>query len=665
MASLDRLLDPRTIAVAGVSADERKHGARVVANLLQLGYDGVVWGVNPSLPDVAQIEVFASMTDLPTPPDLVVAAVPAPAAIDVVARSTGAGGVVVFASGFGESGRAELEESLRNSAATAGVRVIGPNSGGLIRPGRGLGASFLTCLDRPHDQIRSGPLAVVTQSGGIGSYLNNLAFGRGEGIAVTVSTGNEADVELGEAIEAVSRIDEVSVVLVVLETVRDGEGFFAAIRSCRSRDKAVVACRLGSGAGAGRLLASHTGAVALPEKVLDGVFATLGIPVAATPEEAYEVASVIAASSGPPGPRAGIVTHSGGFAILLSDLAERAGVSLPQPTAVLAGAISSSLDHGAPTNPLDMGAIIGGPERFARVVGEFAASGEYDLVLAVTTAHPPAHTSTRARSLLELKTQVPLVHLWMAGDQGEEGLRVLRAGHAAVTDEPRAAVAAVAALTTSHGDWPVPNAITGPPETWGLPALAGMSATTAEESVAVGRSLGYPVVVKAEAVGLLHKTEIGAVRLDVRDDDEVRDAFDYVMRRAAEAGCQPVSARVQPYRPGVEIVVGGLVHETLGPLVSVGMGGVLAEITGDVRFAPGAIDVSTARRLVDRLSARSLLDGYRGAPPADVGRLAEIVSLVSRGIAGATVTEFEINPLVWDGEEWLATDQLVVPVDRS
>lgn len=633
----------------------------MLAKLKELGYDGAIWGVNPSLPALGPVEVFASVADLPGPPDLVVAAVPARAAVNVVAQSTGAGGVVVFASGFAEAGRADLEEALRRSASTAGVRVVGPNSGGLIRPGRGVAASFLTCLDRPRHQIRSGPIAVVSQSGGIASYLNNLAFGRGDGIAVTVSTGNEADVRLGEAIEAVSRIDEVSVVLVVLETVRDRERLFAAIHSCQGRNKTVVACRLGSGGESGRLLASHTGAVAMSGQVLESVLATLGVPVAATPEEAYEVAGVVAGSLRPKGSRTGIVTHSGGMAILLSDLAEPAGVTLPQPSPVLVEAVSSSLDHGAPTNPLDLGAIIGGPERFARAVGEFARSGEYDLVLAVTTAHPPAHTAARVSSLLALESPVPLVHLWMAGDQAEAGLRRLRAGGAAVTTEPRAAMASVAALSTSRLGQPITDVNTGPPETWGVPALAGTTTDSVEKTVAAARRLGYPVVVKAEATGLMHKTDMGAVCLDLRSDAEVREAFEHVVRRATEAGWRPVSTRVQPFRPGLEMIVGGLVHETLGPLISVGMGGVLAEITGDVAWAPAPIDVSTALSLIDRLPARRLLDGYRGSATADVGKLAEIVSLVSRGIAGAAVAEFEINPLVWDGEEWLVIDRLVVP----
>lgn len=656
---LDRLLDPTTIAVVGVSADARKHGSRVVANLANLGFGGTVWGVNPSRPEVGSLEVFATLADLPSPPDLVVAAVPARAAFDVVASATGAGGVVVFAAGFGESGQTELETSLRETARAIGVRVVGPNSGGVIRPGRGLAASFLTCLDRPAEEIRSGPVAVISQSGGIASYLNNLASERGEGIAATVSTGNEADVDLAAALDAVSRLDEVSVVVIVMETLRDGPGLFAAVRSSQSMGKSVVACRLGAGESSGRLLASHTGALAVPDRMLAGALESLGVTVAATPAEAYDVATIVARSVRPAGRRTGIVTHSGGFAILLSDLAERAALDLPQPSASLAASVSASLDHGSASNPLDLGAIIGGPERFADAVGHFATSGEYDIVLAVTSAHPPAHTEGRVRSILDLDSPVPLVQLWMAGDQGATGLRQLRSGGAPVTDEPRAAIAALRALTTAGDDSSPPETSAGSPETWGIPMLAGELAATPDEAVAAARRCGFPVVMKAEADGLFHKTELGLVLLGVTDEQEARSAFEELTARALAAGFESARARVQPWCPGVEVIVGGVDHETLGPMVSVGLGGVMAEVISDVVFAAAPVGPDAAGRLIDRLAGRRLLDGFRGAPPADVALLADIVSLVSRGIAGGAVAEFEINPLVWDGEAWVALDWLV------
>ena len=664
MSNLLRLLDPDTIAIAGLSTDPAKHGRRVLTNLNKLGFPGTIWGINPGRPRVEGIEVYASMSHLPAPPDLVVCAVPAPAAVDVVAGSAGAGAVIVFAGGFGESGPdgLSLQADLAGQAARTGVRLLGPNSGGVIRPGRALAASFLTCLDRRPEQIRSGPVGVVTQSGGTGSYLHNLAAARGGGLAVSVSTGNEADIKLGEAIGAVSGLDEVQVVLAVIETVRDGPAFIEAIETAHDRGKPVVACRIGTGHHGQSLMTSHTGALAVPEAVLDGVLASLGVVTAETPGDAYEVAELMARTTAPGGSRAGIITHSGGMAILLADLAERYGLDLPAPGAGLQARLVPLLDHGAAHNPLDMGGIIGGPARFAEAVQEFAGSGDYDMVLAVSTAHPPAHTMQRVDALLALQTDAPVLHLWMAGDQAADGWRALRDAGTAVTDEPRAAVRALTGLGRTLAADRHTNAgpLTGALEDWGLPLVERKVAANPEEAVRVADDLGYPVVVKVESPGLAHKTEVGGVQVNLADAGAVVAAFHAVVDSVESSGLMANGVRVERYHPGLEVIVGALDDDTFGPVVSVGLGGILAELLEDVVFAPAPVNENEALAMIDRLRGRALLDGFRGSPPADLDQLARIISVAGRGLVGSDLQEVEINPLVWDGEEWVAVDWLSV-----
>jgi acyl-CoA synthetase (NDP forming) len=660
---LSRLLDPKVIAIAGLSADVTKHGARVLTNLRRHGFGGEVYGVNPGLPEIEGVEVFPAVGEIPVPPDLVVASVPAPTAVEVVSDCSGVGGVVVFAAGFAESGDegATLQGQLVEAAARAGTRVVGPNSGGIIRPARGLTASFLTCLDRPRDQLRSGPVAVVTQSGGTGSYLHNLAAGRGEGIAISVSTGNEADVRLGEAIGAVSILDEVEAIVVLVETVRDGEAFIEAARGVHARGQRLVACRLGRSRRAGEIMTSHTGALALPERLLDGMFAGLGVAVAETPAEAYEMASMLAGQTPTRGGRAGVVTHSGGAAILLADLAERAGVALPPPSSKLAGNLSGLLDHGSISNPLDMGGIIGGPGRFADVIEAMAGSGEYDAVLAVSTAHPPQHTAQRVDALLGLEARIPVLHLWMAGDVAVGGLERLRSAGRPVTEEPRAAIGALAGLFAAPAEWPGSGPCQeGPSLDWALPIDPGLAAPTADDAVAAASRVGYPVVVKIDVSGLDHKTDVDGVLLDLRHPNEVRSAFDAVVAAAEGEGLAPVGVRVQRFRPGLELIVGGMRHESFGPVISVGAGGVLTEALGDVTFRPAPVGLAGARAMIDSLAIRPLLDGYRGSAPADIAELARIVSVVSHTVTRrGDVTEMEINPLIWDGEEWVGVDWLM------
>lgn len=664
MSDLGRLLDPATIAIAGLSADLTKHGGRVLRNLKKLGFAGMIWGVNPGLPKVEGIEMFKTVSDLPQPPDLVVCAVPAKAVADVVADSKGAGVAVVFAGGFAESGQVGqiLEDGLGRIAKMTGTRVLGPNSGGVIRSSRGLAASFLTCLDRPADEIRTGPVGVVTQSGGTGSYLHNLAAARGGGLAVSVSTGNEVDIKLGEAIDAVSRLDEVRVVLALIETVRDGPVFIESVRASLARGKPVVACRIGIEHHGKTLMTSHTGAMAVPEAVLEGVLDSLGVVMAETPGEAYDVAEMMARTSTPSGGRAAIVTHSGGIAILLADFAERQGLELAQPGTQLQARLNPLLDHGAAQNPLDMGGIIGGPSRFAEVVDVFAGSGEYDLVMAVSTAHPPPHTDERVEALLALELPVPIVHLWMAGDQASHGLDRLREAGAPVSEEPRAAIRALAGLgrLASRRPTPSPDPLKAAFEDWGLPLVEGEVATNAAQAVTIAEHLGYPVVVKVSSPGLAHKTEIGGVGLGLDDAEAVAVAYEEVVAAAKSTGLIVDGARVEEYRPGLELIVGALVDPVFGPVVSVGLGGVFTEVLGDVVFAPAPIDENQAASMINRLKGRQMLQGFRGSPPADIDDLARIVSLVSRGLVAAGLQEVELNPLVWTGEEWVAVDWLTV-----
>jgi acyl-CoA synthetase (NDP forming) len=664
MSNLGRLLDPKSIAIVGLSADPAKHGGRVLANLRKLRFPGEVWGVNPGLPSVEGVRILPSLAELPEPPDLVVCAVPAPEVSKVAMGAQGTGGLVVFAGGFGETGSdgAALQADLAQQAQGAGTRVLGPNSGGIIRRSKGLAASFLTCLDRPAGQIQSGPVGLVTQSGGTGSYIHNLAAARGGGLAVSVSTGNEVDIQMGEAISAVSLLDEVKVVLALIETVRDGQAFIEAVRRSVAGGKPVVACRIGTGDRGRALMTSHTGAMAVPEKVLEGVLESLGVLVAETPGEAFDIAEILARAAVPAGDRVVIVTHSGGIAIHLADLAEQSGLDLPPPGLDLRSRLDPFLELGTTNNPLDMGGIIGGPSRFAEIVDLFARSGEYDLILAVSTAHPPAHTKERVTTLLGVDWPVPVLHLWMAGDQGSDGLKRLGEAGAPVTEEPRAAIRAVAGLARL-ANWSVPVEV--PPldgafEEWGLPLVEGAIARTADEAVAVAESLGYPVVVKVVSGGLAHKTEVGGVRVDLRDASAVGRAIDEVTAAASAAGQSVEGVMVERYRPGLEMIVGGLVDPVFGPLISVGVGGVMTELLDDVVFAPAPLDEIQAVAMIERLRGRALLDGVRGASPSDPDELARIVSLISRAMTGSDLREVEINPLIWDGEGWVAVDWLLV-----
>ncbi|MGH9102895.1 MAG: acetate--CoA ligase family protein, partial [Acidimicrobiales bacterium] len=545
--------------------------------------------------------------------------------------------------------------------------------------------------------VRTGPVGVVTQSGGTGSYLHNLAAARGGGLAATISTGNEADVGVGDAIAALVGCEEVRAVAVVLETVRDGRAFMDAVREARRAGKPVVACRLGTSRHGQELMRSHTGALALPARVIEGVCDALGVTLARTPAELLDVAEVMARARTPAGGRVGVVTHSGGTAILLSDLAAESAVQLPRPPEALVEGLRPLLSHGSPANPVDLGAIIGGPHRFGEVVGQFLGSGAYDTVLAVSTPHPPAHSVGRARQLAELDHGDPtLVHLWMAGDLGAPGLEALRRCGAAVTEEPRAAIRAVAGLArlaelradepAVPGPTPAPEAAGGAPREvprepatagtlseqgsktllagWGLPVVEGDLATTSGEAVEIAARIGYPVVVKASAPELAHKSDVGGVRLDLSTPGQVREAFEDVLAAAGRGspGVPVEGARVERYRPGPEVILGCVIDADFGPTTLVGIGGMDAELLELVSVAPAPLSPAGARRVLARMPGRALLGAARrdGQRP-DVEALADLVSQVSIRFCEARgrFAELEMNPLTWSGGAWRVVDALV------
>ncbi len=678
MPHLDRLLEPKSIAIVGLSDDGSKHGGRVLSSLRKVGYSGEVWGVNPRRPEVAEVEMFATLRELPGAPDLIASAVPSGAVPGIVADAgaIGAGAVVVFAGGFAETGStgrdAQLE--LASIAAGGGVRVLGPNSGGVIRPSSGLAVSFLTCLDRPKDQIRPGPVGLVTQSGGTGSYIHNLAAERGGGLGVSMSTGNECDIDIADGITSLSQLDEIRVIALVLETVRNGRRFAEAIRAASEAGKPVVACRLGRSDHGRAMTTTHTGAMARPARVLDGVLASLGVTMTETPGELLDVAEVMARSRIPSGRRVGIITHSGGVAILLSDLAERHGLELPQPSQTMKAELDDLLEHGVAANPLDMGGIIGGASRFAQVVETFAASDDFDVVLAVSTAHPRAHTVERVEGLEALGHQA--IHLWMAGDVGATGLDMLRDAGLPVTIEPRAAMRALAGLTSFGSDRGVfeigsgsldsdqgtpmdEGASKGIIAQWGIAVPPGEVATSAAHAETIAAGLDGPLVVKVCSTDITHKTEAGGVETGVGAAD-VAQTFTMVTDRARlhHPTAHIVGALVEQQVRGFEVITGAVTDPVFGPMMLVGFGGIAAEafepVMGLIPRTP-----AQATALIDRVPG--LATALRRIDAGAAEALAATLLRLCIGFNASHAVEVEINPLSWSGTEWVALDALFIP----
>jgi acyl-CoA synthetase (NDP forming) len=698
---LQRLLAPRSVAIVGLSADPQKHGARILDNLRRFGFTGDVWGVNPNGGTLHGIDTVTSIAAIPGAPDAVVFAIPGaaiPAALAECAE-VGAGGGIVLGGGFAEAGAdgVRLQAEVSALATRHSIRLLGPNSAGLIDAGNHTVLSFLTCLDRPADSLRPGPVGLVSQSGGSASYLHNLAGDAGSGFAVSVSTGNEADLGAGEALGLLLERDDVRAVAMLLETIRDGAAFMASCRRALALGKPVVVCKVGtSEAGAG-IMQSHTGALASEWRRFAAVFDALGVTVTATPEQLFDVAELMARSHIPRTAGVGVVTHSGGTAVLLADAFDAENVPLPPPSDAMRAKLAPFLQLGAANNPTDLGGIITEPQRFAEVVRLFLDDEAFPMVVEVSTPHPVAHTEDRVAALLELSraSSTPLVHLWLGGDLHREGLRTLRDAGAPVTTHVESAVRAVgglgriaarradqtplatdassgpdpAILTLIGGMTPAADGVLSEANSAALIAALGMPvarhavARTAEEARSAADDMGYPVVVKVLSSAVSHKSEAGGVRLDVRDGDAVLAACRAIDEAwAAHAPGVPADGYlVEEFVPGLEVILGIAPDETFGPFVLVGLGGVLAEAIDDVALGHAPVSRERAIRMLGSLRGRRLLEGFRGSEPADQGALADLIVELSRVAAsyGGVIADLDINPLVFSHGRWRAADAVV------
>ena len=699
---LERLLRPKSVAIVGLSADPQKHGARVLANLRAFGFDGEVWGVHPRGEDLYGVSTYSSLREVPGSPDVVVLAIPAPRILEAIedAGAVGAGGAILFSGGFAESGgdgRA-LQDAVTQAAREGGVRLLGPNSAGIINAADSVVLSFLTCLERPADQLRPGPVALISQSGGTASYIQNLAAERGRGTAITVSTGNEADLDVGELLAQVIERPDVAAVALVLETIRNGPSFIAAAQRALELGKPLVACRLGTSEVGKRVMASHTGALAGEMRRFEAVFDAFGITVTETPEELFDVADLLARVPAVDRGTVGVVTHSGGTAVLLGDQLAQGEVSLPEPSARLRERLGPHLQLGASGNPTDLGGIITAPERFGDVVTLFLEDPAYAMVVATSTPHPPAHSMGRAERLCELAAahETPLLNLWLAGDLGSEALARLRSEGVPVTTS-------VAALTRAiHGAVrfgqarrrpqrrsvePLPTIIrdlsafgTRAPTEFeskqllaqlGLPVTNHAFAVSPDEAAEAATRIGFPVVAKLSSSDLSHKSDVGGVTLDLPNPAAVRAACSRMLDAVRETSPE-VSVDgflIEEFASGVEMILGITRDPTFGPLVLVGLGGTLAEVLDDVRIGVPPFDEAEAMRLVRSLDGSAVLRGFRGVPAVDQTALAEmLVRLSDVALAYADqIEELDLNPVTFSGGRWRAADALLRlrPPDRG
>ena len=688
VASLRPILRPRAVAVVGASRDRSRFGRRVFDAMLQGGFTGPVYPVNPSAESIGGHRTYASARELPPGVDLAAIVVPRDLVSGVVDDCAAAGvkSLVVITAGFAETDQDGVtrQQALVSKARGHGMRLVGPNCLGVLNtdPAIRLNASF--SLQMPP----RGRIALASQSGGLALAILQLAEARGAGVSTFVSLGNKADVSGNDLIQYGECDPDTSVILLYLESFGNPRRF-AQLAPRVGRRKPIVVVKAGRTPAGKRAAGSHTAGLQSSEAAVDALFRQTGVIRAGTIDEMFDIATCLDRQALPNGSRLAIMTNAGGPGIMAADACEAAGLIvtelLPATRARLAAHLPS---NASVNNPVDLLASAG-PDRFRAAIGDLLPAEEVDALLVIYTPLEPtpntdileaigaAVTAARKAGMTSKPvlacTMTPSEHLTPL-TAGEERIPVYAFPENAVralgrvnqyarwraeppgmfwgfeNARPDEARALCRAIIGARGDtWLTGDEMSRVLGAFGVPLIETTLVHSEDEAVAAAATLGFPVVLKVNSLEVLHKTDVGGVKVNLRDERAVREAFSDLTAKfpaVAIPGSQD-SVAVQPMLSGAEILIGLTEDPVFGALVAFGLGGTEAELLRDVGFRIAPLTDRDADDLIHGIRSVPLLTGYRGRPHADLDALREVllrVSLIGQHVP--EILELDLNPVI-------------------
>lgn len=673
---LSKLLNPASVAVIGASDDPLRIGGRSISYMLSQGYKGRILPVNPNRDKVQGLACFASIDALPIPPDVAIIAVPAHLALETVdslgKRGTAVG--VVFTAGFaeiGESGTAAQDEIV-NAARRHGMRLLGPNSLGLINPRCHLYASFTTSVEM--GLPAAGHVAIISQSGAYGTHLMTLAGHHGLGLSACVMTGNEADLTLGDMVQMVVDDPATKVIVLYSEGIRESARLVQALESARRAHKPVVIMKVGRSRVGSAAAQSHTASIAGDDKVFDAVMQELGVVRASTTEQLIDIAHLASRGIYPANNSLGVITISGGAGVIISDAAEAVGLPMPEMPVDVQARLHQILPFAAPRNPVDVTAqFLNEMSLVSRFTEAVVTEGNYASVLGFFTyTAGVASVAPKLRQQLKLvREQHPDRLFVLSAIASKEQLKAYEEDGFTVFEDPSRAVVAIEAMGrfgqafARHRHHAIPDvskidlpaATPNEAEAKRLLASAGifsapeMVCTTPESAVDAADQIGYPVVMKIVSPDILHKSEIGGVLLNVHDASAVREGYAMLLARAHQAA---PNARIsgllvaKQLVGGVECILGIQRDPVFGPIAMFGLGGIFVEIVQDVVLHRCPFGDDVAEKMIRSTKGAPLLLGVRGRPAVDIKALASMLSRLSAFAmaAGDRLQSIDLNPVL-------------------
>lgn len=679
--ALDALFAPRSIAIVGASANPGKTGAQVLRALKATGYDGEIRLVSRTQPTIGEFTCFPSVRALPEPVDLAAICVPA-VNVPSVIRECGEAGLrsaVVFAEGFDSPElREELSNALAEAQALSGLRMLGPNTVGVRNSASW---TYVTFSWRPRGRLPAGPVATITQSGGMGTVFGKTMLRRrGLGPRYVIDTGNELDVDAAECIEYVAADPEVACISVIIEGCRDGNRLADAVRSARKRGKPVVFLKTGRSQAALQHVESHTGALAGRAEVFDAIMRDAGACVVEDERDLTDAVMLHSFGRVPKGRGLGVVTPSGGFGIMTIDAAERFGMDLPQPSVPMTVEEQRSFPRAIAINPFDMSSGVGANvQRWTAAIRWMASQPGVDAILFWQASiledideqekmYPILADAVR-------NTAKPIFCCGLTTPEFEDKLRKI--GLLMFTEPTRLVKAlsvvaprAPSAEVVVRHDTPAlaRRVLTGAraraaiSDLLHLKHVSTIAVPTSGDALRTMQAIGaVKAILKVESERIPHKTELGLVSAPV-GPGEIALAFAQLESARNACGDPTAPIVLQPFERGVELALGGYIDPVFGPVVMVALGGIYLEILRDTAFAQAPVSEAKALEMISGLKAADILRGARGRAPANMGAIARAIAEFSRFLADniENYVEIDINPLIAHESGVAAVDVLLV-----
>ena len=694
--SIDPILKPRSIAVIGASREPDTIGNQIVRNLIEYGFKGAVYPVNPNATAIWSIPAVPAVSGLPNGVDLAVIAVPKQHVVAVAEAcgERGVRGLVVISAGFREVGGEGItrERALMAIVRRYDMRMVGPNCMGVLNTADdvSMNATFADVMPP------AGSFAFMSQSGALGLSVLDYAQEYGIGISQFVSIGNKPDVSGNDLLLQWEHDDDVSVILMYVENFGNPRRFLE-IAGRVTRTKPIIALKAGRSRIGAKAAASHTGALAASDVAVDALLAQAGVLRASSMEELFDIAIAFGARALPRSRRTAVLTNAGGPGILAADSMSANELDLPALDPTTTRALSAVLPVEASLhNPLDMIASAQ-PASYRVALEALLADPGIDAAVAIFVPPMGVRQQDVAEAIVAAAAttpEKPVVSVLMGRNGLPQGRSELQDAGIPAYIFPESAARGLAALNR-YREWlarvelPEPELTVDAAAasriiddaraagrrnldqhdaiqllaTYGIPVVETLVAKNADDAVAAAVRLGFPVVMKLVSSDVVHKTDVGGVRLNVTDAEAVRATYDDILQTVAtalpDAGIDGVLIQ-QMHRGGVEMIAGGTRDLVFGPLVMFGLGGVFVEALHDVAFRVAPLTATDAHELIRAIRGQKLLDGFRGTDAVDRTAVAHVLQRLSRLMGEhPAIGELDINPLVADATGVVALDARV------